>query len=103
MNIQTLERCFSERVGRETGNIVGTVKDKIQNAILSAIDNIITPRIELVVKSMNASSRRDAPFVPLNSEREERIGNTDSFDNVSGRNNTLHASMMRLEETFRTR
>ena len=39
-------------------NIVDTVEDRIQNAILTAIDNIIAPKIELAIRSLNASSGR---------------------------------------------
>ena len=49
VNVKTLEKCFNERFDREKGNIVGTVEDKIQNAILTAIDKIITPKIELAL------------------------------------------------------
>ena len=38
MDVQTLERCFSEWTDREMGNIVDTVENTIQNAILAAID-----------------------------------------------------------------
>ena len=72
------------------GNIVDTVEDKIQNAILTAIDSNITPRIELAIKSINASSGRDATSVIANSERGEHIEISAPFENVSGRNNTLH-------------
>ena len=44
--VKTLERCFIERIDREMSNIVDTVEDRIQNAILNAIDNIVTPKIE---------------------------------------------------------
>ena len=63
MDVRTLEGCSIERIDRETGIIVDTVEDRTQNAILIAIHNIITPRIELVVRSINASSGRDAAIV----------------------------------------
>ena len=85
-----MERRFNERIDREIGYIVDTVKVKIKNAILTVIDNSMTPRIELAVKSINASSRRDAANVTANSEREERMGITLSFENVSERNDTFH-------------
>ena len=72
------------------GKFVDTVEDRIQSEILAAMDNIITPRIELAVKSVNASSGRDVASVTANSECGERIGITASFENVSKRNNTLH-------------
>ena len=45
MNVKTLERCFNERIDREMSNIVDTVEDRIQNAILTDIDNIVAPKI----------------------------------------------------------
>ena len=71
-------------------NIVDTVEDRIQNEVLTAMDNNITPRIELAVRSINVSSGRDAARVTANSKGGERIGITASFENVSERNNTFH-------------
>ena len=50
------------------GNIDDTVDDGNQNAILTAVDNTITPRIELAVMSINASSEGNAAGVTANSE-----------------------------------
>ena len=72
------------------GNIVVTVGNRIQYAVLTAINSIITPRIELAVRSISASSGRDAASVTANSELGERVGIIASFENVSERNNTFH-------------
>ena len=64
--------------------------DRIQKAISAAIDNIITPIIELAVRSINVSPGRDAASVYADSERGEHIGIIASFENVSKRNNTFH-------------
>ena len=37
MSVKTLERCFNERIDREMSNIIVTVEDRIQNAILTAL------------------------------------------------------------------
>ena len=58
LDVKTLERCFNQRIDREMDNIVDTVEDRIQNAILAAIDNIVAPKIELAIRSINASSGR---------------------------------------------
>ena len=89
MSVKTLERCFIERIDRERSNIVDTVEDRIQNAILTAIDNIVTPKMELAIRSINASSGRDATSVSANSERREHVGINASFENASGNNDTL--------------
>ena len=73
-------------------NIVDRVEDSIQNAILTAIDNIVTPKIELAIRSVNASSGRDVTIVSANSERRERVGINASFENASRSNDTLDVS-----------
>ena len=92
MSAKTLERCFNERIDREMSNIVGTVEDRIQDAILTAIDNIVSPEIELAIRSLNASSGRDATSVSASSERREHVGINASFENASGNDNTLGVS-----------
>ena len=89
MSVKTLERCFNERIDREMNKIVDTIEDRMQNAILTAIDNIIAPKIELAIRSMNASSGRDATSVSANLERREHVGINTSFTNASRNNDTL--------------
>ena len=90
--VKTLERCFNERIDREMSNIVDTVEDRIQNASLTAIDNTVAPKIELAIRSKNASSGRDVTSVTANSERGERVGINASFENASENNNILRVS-----------
>ena len=92
LSVRTLERCFNERIDREMNNIVDTVEDRIQNAILTAIDNIIAPKIELAIRSINASSGRDATSVSANSERREHVGINASSESASRNNDTLDVS-----------
>ena len=92
VNVKTLEKCFDQRIDREMCNIVDTVEDRIQKAIFTAIDNIVAPKIELAIKSINASSGRAVTSVTANSERGEHIGVNASFENASGNNNPLHVS-----------
>ena len=92
MNVKTLERCFNERIDREMINFVDTVKDRIQNAILAAIDNIVAPKIELANRSINASSGRDVTSVTAKSERGERVGINASFEKASENNDILRVS-----------
>ena len=73
-------------------NIVGTVEDRIHNGNLTAIANIVTPKIELAIRSINASSGRDATSVSASSERREHVGINASFENASGNDNTLGVS-----------
>ena len=92
MSMKTLERCFNERIDREMSNIVDTVEDRIQNAFLTAIENIVAPESELAIRSINASSEQDATSVSANLERKERVGINASFENASKNNDTLDVS-----------
>ena len=65
-------------------NFVDTVKERIQNANLTAIINIVAPKIELAIRSKNASSGQEATSVATNSERGEHVGIKASFENASG-------------------
>ena len=50
------------------------VEDRIQNAILTAIDSLVAPKTELGIRSIYSSSGRDATSVAANSERGEHVG-----------------------------
>ena len=89
LNVKILERCSNERIDREMENICETVEDRIQSAILTAIDNIVGPKIELAIRSINASSGRDVGSMSTNSERREHTGINASFENASEKNNTI--------------
>ena len=41
VNVKTWEKCFNERIDGEMSNFVDKVEKRIQNAILTAIDNIV--------------------------------------------------------------
>ena len=82
VDVETLERCFNESIDRERSNIVDTVKDRLENASLTAIDSTITPKIELAVRSINASAGRDATSVMASSEHGEHKRVTAPFENV---------------------
>ena len=92
VNVKTLEKCLNERIDREISNIVDTAEDRIQNAILTAIDNIVAPKSELAIRSINASSGRDVTSVTANSERGEHVGIKAPFENASENNNIPHIS-----------
>ena len=84
--METLERCFNERIDKELSNFIDTVEDKIQIAFLTAFDNIVAPKIALVFRPIKKFSGC------ANSERWEHVGINALFENASENNNILHAS-----------
>ena len=76
----------------ENSNFVNTVEDRIQNAILSAIDNIVAPKMELAIRSINASSGRDVASVAAKSDSREHVVINAFLENASGNNNIQQVS-----------
>ena len=50
MSVKILERCSNERIDRERSNFVDAVEDRIQNANLTAMENIVAPKIDLAIR-----------------------------------------------------
>ena len=67
-------------------SIVNTVEDSIQNSILTAIDSIVAPIMELAIRSINAVPGQDATNFTAISELGEQVWMTAPFENVSERN-----------------
>ena len=67
---ENLGKMFKWNSDREMGNFVVIVEDRIQNAILTAIDSKFTPKIELAIRSINASSDEILP----GSWRSQNVG-----------------------------
>ena len=97
VKVKTLETCFNKGNDREMSNIADTVEDRIQNAISTAIENIVASKIELAIRWINASSGRDVTSVTANSERGEHVGIDAPFENASANNNILHVSKVNDE------
>ena len=68
------------------------VKIRSHRLHIGAIDNIVAPKIELAIRSINAYSGRDVISVTANSERREHVGINASFENASGNKNILNVS-----------
>ena len=60
-------------------SVVTTVETRIQNAVLTAIEESVIPRVELAMKSTNASSwrRMDGNVLELN--QKDFSGRTESL------------------------
>ena len=64
-NIQTLEKNLTGRITREVSNVVDTVEDRIEIAVLAAVSKIIRSRLVLEVKSLKSSSHHLDVMVPV--------------------------------------
>ena len=63
--MQTLKRSLTNKVLSDVDNVVATVATKLHDAILAAMDSLVVPRVELAMKSVNATSGRNPGSVVL--------------------------------------
>ena len=64
-------------IRRTVHNAVKTVKNCMQNVISTTVDNAVTPRVELVVRSITDPSRHGTNSALQDHDRMDSIGNTE--------------------------
>ena len=57
-NDQVIERNFADKIRKEVNNAVMVDKNRVHDAILTALDNVVMPRDEMAVRSITESSER---------------------------------------------
>ena len=65
MYTQAIERNISDRVHGEVDNVVAEDETRVHDAFLTAVESLVVPRVEVAMKSINASSGRDPESVVL--------------------------------------
>ena len=70
------KKKISDSVRSEVENVVATVETRICEAILSVLDNLVVPRMELAMRSVSSSSALNPSHVLLDPDR--RFSSDDS-------------------------
>ena len=73
--MQTVERSITDIMYCEVDNNVGTVKTRVHEAIVAAVDNLVIPRVELAIKSVSAASGWDTGGVVIDPDQRSFSGN----------------------------
>ena len=58
MDIHAFEKNFVSKVRSEVDSVMTTVETRVKDAVLTAKENLVVPRVKLAMKSVNASSER---------------------------------------------
>ena len=58
VDMYTLEENIVSKVRSVVDNVITSVETRVQDAFLTAIENLVFPRVELDMKSANAPSER---------------------------------------------
>ena len=99
MDEHTLEQNIAHKVRSEVGRVMKTARTWIQDALLTAMEIFVVPRVVLAMKSANASSGRSLDGEVLKhdlSASTEKFG-PPQLNSSSGINSLTHLS--RIDET----
>ena len=114
VDVHTLEKNIVGKVRSEVGNVMAMVQTRVQDAILTAMKSVMIPRVELAIKSVNASFRQNTASVVPESDQSDfsrnieglqvaasnrKNSNTDSNKIVENRgNNTVKGGDLSVNE-----
>ena len=76
-----------------------TVETRVQNAILTAVKNLVIPRVELAMKSVNTSSGCGVDSVVLDPDRRDFSGNIEGHQMPFSNRLNSHADLNRIHKT----
>ena len=77
VDVHTLGENIVSKVQSEVDILTISVETRVQGAVLTGIENLVIPRVELVLKSANAPSERTVDGNVLEPDRRDFLGNTE--------------------------
>ena len=72
---QVIGRNIANKIRKEIDCVVAAVENRAHDAILTAMDSVVIPRVEMAVKSMTGLSERGRNSVSRNPYHREFSGN----------------------------
>ena len=75
------------------------VKTRVQDAILTAVENFVIPRVELTMKSVNTSSGRQVDSVLLAPDRRDFSGSIECHQMTTQSRVNSDTDSNRIDET----
>ena len=76
---QVIENNIDDQITRAVSSVVMTVENCMHDAILTAIDNVVYPRVEMAVKSITGSTGHGTNSEVQNPDRRNFLGNIRNF------------------------
>ena len=73
-DMHTIEKNIVSKVRSEVASAMTTVETRVQDKVMTAIEKMVIPRVELATKSVNASSGREVGSVALELDQRDLSG-----------------------------
>ena len=73
---QVIGNSIDDKIRKAVDNAVLTVENRMHDAILTTMDNVVIPRVEMAVKSVTGPSEHGPSSVVQNADLKDFTGNT---------------------------
>ena len=97
--MNTLEENIVFKVRSEVDNVMTTVETRIQDALLTAMENLEIPRVELAMKSINASPGRSVDGNVLDPDQRDFSGNVQGLQMTAWSRILSCTGLNKIDET----
>ena len=75
---EVTERNSADKIGKEIDSAVTAIKNRVHDAILTAMDDVVIPRVKMAVRSIIGSSGRGWNSVVQNLDQRDCSGNMEN-------------------------
>ena len=99
VDMHTREENIFSKVRSEVDNAMITVETRVQDAVLTAIQNLVIPRVELAMKSADASSGRSIGGNVLEPDQRDFSGNIEGLQSTASSRINSRTDLNRIDET----
>ena len=79
VDMHTFDKNISSKVRSGVYGAMKTVEARVQDAVLTAIENLVVPRVELAMESVNASSGHGVGRALLGPDQRDFSGNIEGL------------------------
>ena len=98
-DVHTPEENFVRKVRSEVDVAMTSVETRIQDAVLTEIENLVNPRMELAMKSANAPSGWSVDGNVLQPDQRDFSGNIEGLRRTASSKINSYSDLNRIDET----
>ena len=99
VDVHSFEEYFISKVRSEVYNLMTSVKTRVLDAVLTAIECLVIPRVELAMKSANAHSEWSVDGNILELDQRDFSGNIKGLRITYSSRINSHTDLYRIDET----
>ena len=99
VDVHTIEENSVSKVRSEVANVLTSVETRVQDAVLTAIEILVIPRVELAMKSANAPSERNVDGIVLEPDQRDFLGKIESLRKTASSRINIYTDLKGIDKT----